>query len=457
MRGFWKKNQPTDDASLSSELKAATKVGAFPDLAEPDLISLFNAAEVVQFATDEWPFSPAQLRTHLIIVLTGRLELRSSEQQSLPTEVISAGDWICDGDFENPPEEGHLAARACTSGTALVIDPPAYARLNDSLQSYLIAHSKRIAQQQLQRQRQSVQRLFNTRADLLNVMYQLRAERGAGFSQSPTAQALFAKVPKLPISSVELLHKMLDDRTTRQEIVDMVAMDYSLTSSLLKAVNSPAYGFETKITNLNHAMLLIGHEQVYQIVMSESARISMPDTPAFTEIHQRAVDISRIAFAMAQTRQRVKPAEISTIGLLAEIGLVIVELLKNSNPKLGLLFDHVDPAEMGAELLRTWKLPDILCKTIHYQYYPEFAPPQKVPEDVRHQVALLYLSRRMHQLMNKAPSAPPAIFVDDYLQAAGLGDLGETRLFFEHVIPRLRKELDSLPKSLAALVRTGSQ
>ncbi|MEE4637972.1 MAG: HDOD domain-containing protein [Wenzhouxiangella sp.] len=288
---------------------------------------------------------------------------------------------------------------------------------------------------------------------MLEQMYRLRTERGAGFGQSPLAKKLFAKVPSLPVSSMDLLNKMLDDRTTRQEIVDMVAQDYSLTSTLLKAVNSPAYGLKTKVTNINQAMLLMGHEQVYQIVMSESMRKSLPDTPAFAEIHERSVDVSRIAFVMAKIQSRVKSSEIATIGLLAQIGLVVVELLKNSNPQLGPLFDFVDSAEMGAELLRTWKLPDNLCETLQYQHYPEFSSPENVPEEARAGVALLYLARRMHQALKKASSPDPGIFVDDYLKAIGLGDATENELFFGRVLPRLDKEIETLPSSLAKLVK----
>ncbi|EIC21237.1 HDOD domain-containing protein [Thiorhodovibrio frisius] len=453
MRGFWKKDQSTDNDSLASELKAAGKSGAFPDLAEPDVIALFNAAELVKFAAGEWPFSAAQLSTDLIILLSGRLELRSSEQQSLPAETIMPGDWIGDGDFEEPPEEGAIAALARSAGSAVVITADTFSHLEDHLQTYLILWMKRSAQDRLGQERKNAQSFFQNRTDLLDAMYHLRTERGKGFSQSPIAKKLFDKVPKLPLSSIELLNKMLDERTTRQEIVDMVAMDYSLTSNLLKAVNSPLYGLETKITNLNHAMLLLGHDQVYHIVMSESVRYSLPESQAFTEIHQRAVEISRIALAMALTQQQVKPAEIATIALLSEIGLVIVELLKSYNRDLSALFEHVDPAEMGAELLHTWNLPESLCKSLRYQYYPEFAPPDKVPEDVRTRIALLYLSRRMHQILSKTPNPAPAIFIDDYLQVIDQRDLGENKLIFERVLPRLRREIDKLPKSLANLVK----
>lgn len=453
MPGFWKKSASTKSQPLSSELKAADKAGAFPELDESDLVTLFNAAELVKFDAGGWPFDADQLGRDLVVVLSGRLELHANENQNLPSETFTAGDWICDGDFDEPEDDSHFSALARTSGTALVIDPKTFSGLDEDLQSYLLMRMKRITQKRLQQQRKDAQTLYNTRAELLETMYRLRVERGAGFGQSPITRKLFAKVPKLPISSMELLNKMLDDRTTRQEIVDMVAMDYSLTSSLLKAVNSPIYGFETKITNLNHAMLLLGHEQIYQIVMSESMRHSLPDTPTFAEIHQRSVDISRIAFVVAQAQPRVKPAEISTIGLLGEIGMVIVELLKNFNQQLGPLFDLVDPAEMGCELLRTWKLPDMLCKTMQYQYYPEFTSPDRIPEDTRARVGLLYLSRRMYQALKKSPRIDPGIFVDDYLKAVGLSDLTENQLIYERSLPRLVKEIDTLPKSLATLVK----
>lgn len=460
MRGFWKKNKASDaeneshneSLSLSLGLEAAGETGAFPGLAESDLVALFNAAELVKFAPGDWLFGAEELARHLVVILAGRVELQSSDPRNPGRELATPGDWICDCDFQAPPSDHDLSALARTAGTALVIDAPTFHNLSDDIQSYLTLRMKRVNQIRLQRLRKENRSLLKSRTDLVETLYQLHTQRGVGFGQSQIVQQLFAKVPKLPVSSINLLNKILDERTTKNEIVEMVSMDPSLTSTLLKAVNSAAYGFDNKITNISHAVVLLGHDAVYQIVMSESMRYSLPDTPQFAEVHQRSIEISRIAFALAQTQQLVKPAEAATIGILSEIGLVIIELLKSYNPQLAPLFDYVDPAEMGAELLRSWKLPDTLCKTLHYQYYPEYSPPDRLPDDVRPSVSILYLSRRLRNILNKTIDGQPGVYVDQYIEALGLSDLTESSLVYDRVLPRLRSQIQTLPKSLAILV-----
>lgn len=463
MRGFWKKGQDTGGAepdheaslSLSLGLEAADKSGAFPGLSGHDLVALFNAAALHPFSAGDWLFSAEELARQLVVILAGRVELQSSDVKYSGGAVLEAGDWICDGDFHAPPQDHDLSALARTSGSALVIDPPTFFSLDEHLQSYLTLQIKRINQARLQQLRTQYRHVHESRANLAEAMYQVRIGRGQGFSQSEIVQQLFAKVPKLPVASINLLNKILDDRTTKNEIVDLVNTDPSLTSTLLKVVNSPAYGFSNKITNVSHAIVLLGHDEVYQIVMTESMRFSLPNTKKFAELHRRSVDISRLAFAVAQNQSQVKPAEAATIGILSEIGLVITELLKSYNPQLAPLFDHADPAELGAELLSSWQLPDAISETLRYQYYPEFTAPERVPDAVRARVALLYLARRLHGILNKTAEHEPAIFVTDYLRAIGLQDITESSLCYERVLPRLRAQAQSLPASLSRLISTG--
>ncbi|MFW6339822.1 MAG: HDOD domain-containing protein [Wenzhouxiangella sp.] len=452
MPGFWKKNRPQGETGAGANAQQAGRDNAFPGLDEASLVALYNAAEPVTFSSGDQPFTLEQLASDLVIVVSGALELHVDGQPVTKVEVYETGACIGRLGLDSlEGNQGPWSVRARNAGSALMVNAEAFERLDQPVQLYLLQRMRFDLRKRFLEQRNRAEILENSRSRLLEQMYRLRTERGAGFGQSPLAKKLFSKVPSLPLSSMNLLNKMLDDRTTHREIVDLVSQDYSLTSTLLKAVNSPAYGLRTRITNINQAMLLLGHEQVYQIVMSESMRKTLPDTPAFAKIHEYSVDVSRIAFAMAKIQSRVKPSEIATIGLLGQIGLVMVELLKKSNPMLGPLFDFVDAAEMGAELLRTWKLPETLCETLRYQDYPEFASPGHVPGEVRSGVTLLYLARRMHQALREVAPSDSGVFVDDYLQAIGLEHMTENELF-GRVLQLLGKEIESLPRSLGNLL-----
>ncbi|TVP83104.1 MAG: HDOD domain-containing protein [Thioalkalivibrio sp.] len=312
-----------------------------------------------------------------------------------------------------------------------------------------------LSQRQL-RQQALMQRLAARDRDLsaqnqalVEALYHSRLATDTGFSRSEAVGEVIRKVPRLPVSTATLLAKLFDERTSHAEVVDLVKSDPSLTSTLLKAVNSPLYSLQHKIDNVNHAVTLLGFDAVHQLILSESMRKSLPETPRFREIYQRSLETSQLAFATAQAVGVGRPAEVSTIGLLREIGGVVLELLKSQNPRLEGLLATMDSAGLGAELLRAWNLPEGLCRSIQFQHYPEFALPEHVPGDVRENVALLHLANRFRDRIHAADVSRNGPFPDAYLAALGLTGVGEQDLFLHKVRPRLMARPQALPKSLA--------
>ncbi|MTW23201.1 hypothetical protein [Allochromatium palmeri] len=107
-----------------------------------------------------------------------------------------------------------------------------------------------------------------------------------------------------------------------------------------------------------------------------------------------------------------------------------------------------------AELLRSWQLPEVLCKSVQFSRYPELAQPSRIPVDVRANVAALYLARCCYDDLRAIEGAPPRLFVRDYLSALGYPDLSEEILLRERVLPKLAAQRRHLPVSLAASLET---
>ena len=457
MLKFWKqsgKAQPDDDdetqESLAQGLRDAGEAGAFPALPESDLVRLFNTAVLAKLTAGERLFDTRDPADRLYIILAGCIEVQGVG--AARGESFGAGNWICDVDFAAPAtHDARAVARVPT--TLLIIDTPTFAAFDVSLKSYLSERMARLNLERLRRLARRQRALTTLNGELIDALFEIRTQTGVGFAQAPATRQLFAKVPALPISTMTLLNKILDERTTQGEIVDLVTQDPALTSLLLKAANAPAYGLQQKVTNVSHALVMLGHQVVYQIIMSESVRQSLPNTPFFADIHQRAIEVSRIAFVLSQTVNVAKPAEVATLGILSEIGFVVIELLKAYNQRLSILFDFLEPAEMGAELLRSWNLPEALCSSLQYQHYPQFAPPSRVPEAVRANVALLYLARRFYHALHQDGSRLPTLFARDYLVALGQTGISERELLYTRLLPRLRAQIRVLPKSLADVLQ----
>ncbi|TCT21361.1 HDOD domain-containing protein [Thiobaca trueperi] len=455
MLKFWKQGARGHESdadetqeSLAQGLRDAGEAGAFPALPDPDLVRLFNTAVLAKLTAGERLFDAGDPADRLYIILAGRIDLQGTDVAR--SEGFGAGDWLCDVDFAAPAaRDAGAVARVPT--TLLIIDTPTFTSFDASLKTYLIEHMARLNLDRLRRLARRQRALTTLNGELIDALFEARTQ--TGFAQTPVARQLFAKVPALPVSTMALLNRILDERTTQGEIVDLVTQDPALTSLLLKAANAPAYGLQQKVTNVSQALVMLGHQVVYQIIMSESVRQSLPGTPFFADLHQRAVEVSRIAFVLSQTVNVAKPAEVATLGILSEIGFVVIELLKAYNQRLSILFDFLEPAEMGAELLRSWKLPEALCSSLEYQHYPQFAPPSRVPEDVRTNVAVLYLARRFYHALHQDGSRLPTLFARDYLVALGQSGVSERELLYNRLLPRLRAQIRVLPKSLADVLQ----
>ena len=187
--------------------------------------------------------------------------------------------------------------------------------------------------------------------------------------------------------------------------------------------------------------------------MSQSMRKSLPPTPIFQKVYTRSLEISHIAFAISQASGVGKPSEMATIGLVHDLGNSVIELLRQQNPKLQNLIDFFDTAVIGAQLLRTWNLPEGIWKTVEHQDFPEFAPPQKIPEDIINATAVFYVARLCHQRLNKvSESRLPTLFLNQYLALLNWKGLSLGSVLGEKVAPSLRKKGKALPASLAALL-----
>ena len=420
-------------------------------LRETDLAALYGLAKVNLLEAGAVLWGPEDRGGAVHMLVKGEVALQDGAGKTLMRAL--AGTWTGQLDAA---ESGTPGCSAVATGPASVLslDRSTYDGLDRDLKLRVIT--------QVQAHQHALTHALGARNDDLNAwtrvlvdaLYRSRQTADADLSKTETVRQIIQKVPRLPVSTATLLGKLFDERSTNPEVVELVKSDPSLTAALLKAINSPMYGLNQKITHINHAVTLLGFDGVHQLVLSESMRKSLPETPKFQKTHQRAVETSQLAFAAAQATGIRHPAEVSTIALLHEIGSVVLELLKTANPHLEVALSTVDSAGMGAELLRAWNLPEALCRTIELQHLPEFALPEHVPDDVRKNVALLYLANRFHDRLHGEDDRAPWPFTREYLGVLGVTGMDELAFFHQKIRPALLARIKTLPKSLADALST---
>src|SRR6056297_1031066 len=77
-------------------------------------------------------------------------------------------------------------------------------------------------------------------------------------------------LPALPAVAVNILEKIKNPETPMQQLADILATDPSLSAKVLSVVNSSYFALPRKITNLSHAVNLLGEDSLKFLALSFS-------------------------------------------------------------------------------------------------------------------------------------------------------------------------------------------
>ncbi len=470
MSRFWRRKEktpitasPTAASKTARRSGSSTLTGSDTPLKERlqntgankgnELVTLFNIGTTKKLIKGEYLYKEGENADTGYIVLDGAIdETSTSHNHEITVGAYTANTWIAFADFDGNIKR-ISSAQATESSSVLVLDQRLLTSIDDDVLLFIYRELHKSSVAQTVRKETEKTTLSTQQQNLIDTIFNLRIKVKDRSKNSELAQNVIQKIPKLPLATISLLNKLLDDSTSTNEVVELVKSDPSLTSLLLKNLNSADYNFEEQISDVNHAVALLGFIGVHQIIMSQSLRKSLPATPTFQKVYTRSVEISHIAFAISQISGIGKPAEMATIGLVHDLGNVVTELLRQQNPKLENLIDFFDTAVIGAQLLRTWNLPDPIWQTVEHQDFPEFSQSSKIPEDILSMVAVLFLARLCHQRLNKvSETLLPTFFLSEYLPLLNWDGLSLGNILGEKVIPNLRKKGDALPASLTRLL-----
>lgn len=207
------------------------------------------------------------------------------------------------------------------------------------------------------------------------------------------------------LSSPEILlrlNTLLEDpECPASALGQVIGRDPVLTARLLRLANSPFYGFPSRIDTVSRAVTVIGMHALRNLVLVTSAvdclsRLPVPNMREYWGHSLRAAIAARV---LALHCDVAEPEALFAAGLLHDIGRQIIaaklpEIAREVEIRAGdtemsvdeveravLGFDH---AAVGAELLRTWRLPSTLCEPIAFHHRPLEAADAQIPAAIVH-------------------------------------------------------------------------
>jgi len=208
------------------------------------------------------------------------------------------------------------------------------------------------------------------------------------------------------------------------------------------------------IDSMNETTQLSIYKRLAHLYAARIHKIQENENRLFKKNRQLKSEIlSHIAFTLSLESRHGHPAEMASFGLLHEIGQIVIQLLKNQNPRLAALADVLDQAQLGSLLLKAWNLPDVLWKSVEYQTYPEFSSPRGIPEELRYNVTLLYLSHLCYNLFQgKKEQELPTTFLDEYIELTNWKGLALEDIAMNRLLPSMMKKSQTYPLPLRQLI-----
>lgn len=198
------------------------------------------------------------------------------------------------------------------------------------------------------------------------------------------------ELPRFRKTVFETLRRLRDPDSQPNQITEVMSMDPDLTSKVMRTVNSSAYAPRTKITSLDHGIMMMGRANLERIVMMVGARTAMPNrVPPVLNVQAFWRTAAKRAVLAKGVADLVVPVQASlsfTAGFLQDICIpllvvgreqdytpVLAESIK-SGRELFVLEQETfgwDHAELGALACNEWDLPEDLGISVRDQHLAE--------------------------------------------------------------------------------------
>ncbi len=194
-------------------------------------------------------------------------------------------------------------------------------------------------------------------------------------------------LPTIPSMLRKLLLLIEDPSISMPDLGNFILKDPALASRIMKAANSPIYGFQHRIKNISQALMMLGSNSVKGLLLGISVFDIMERTMA--GLWQHSAGCAAAAKVIAeQTGHKGIAEDVAVAALLHDIGKVIFGLryseeyqhiLAVVREKNSTLFQEekehfgVTHADVGSWLAYKWNFPQILVETIKYHHSPSLS------------------------------------------------------------------------------------
>ncbi len=169
-------------------------------------------------------------------------------------------------------------------------------------------------------------------------------------------------LPPIPQTYARLERVVADERSSINQISDVIASDIAISAKILQLANSAWFGAGRPVTSVPDAILLIGTQTLKTMVLSSAVfgqhSMSLPMQRYAQELHEHSLIVARLASELAPTS--TERSDTFAAGMLHDVGRMII--CTSADPKFSFPSGHAVEGEdtharVGAYLLGLWGVP----------------------------------------------------------------------------------------------------
>ena len=193
-------------------------------------------------------------------------------------------------------------------------------------------------------------------------------------------------LPTLP-PIVSKLNEMVNDQdVTASRLGKIIEKDQVLTAKLLKMVNSSFFGFPQRISTIPNALVLLGFNVIKTLIVTSSIFEVMQASDV--KLFEHSLGCAAAAGIIARRRGIKNPEEVSTAGLIHDLGKIVMraEFPEEYDRILAAAKERqvsvreveheiigMGHGEIGGLLASKWNLPESLVLPVKFHHRPEKA------------------------------------------------------------------------------------
>jgi len=213
-------------------------------------------------------------------------------------------------------------------------------------------------------------------------------------------------LPTLPSVLTKLLRVIENPKVSLKEIGHVISNDPVLTTRVLRAVNSPLYGFPGRIASINQSLVLLGVNLIRGLLLGVSVFEAMKK--ALAGLWEHSVGCATAARVIGQKIGLKEPDEVAVAALLHDIGKVIFSLkfpaeyervLEDVTRRELFVFQgekeafEINHADAGGWIALKWHFPAALTEIIEYHHTPHLSRQVPLATAVVHLADILVRAR----------------------------------------------------------------